>query len=44
MALPVRYHAKRVIDPVVTIAVRDKLTLAVGEELLFHHEQNGLHV
>jgi hypothetical protein len=44
MALPVGYHAERVIDAVATIAVRDKLTLAVGEELLFHHEQNGLHI
>lgn len=44
MALPVGYHAERVIHPVATIAVRNKLTLAVGEELLFHHEQNGLHV
>ena len=44
MALPVGYHAERVIDPVSTTPVHDKLTLAVGEELLFHHEQNGLHV
>jgi hypothetical protein len=45
MALPVGHHAERVLHPVATIiAVHDKLALAVGEELLFHSEQNGFHV
>lgn len=45
MALPIGHHAERVLHPVATvIAVNNKLTLAEGEELFFHPEQNGFHV
>ena len=45
MALPVGRHAKRVLHPMaIIVTVHDKLALAIGEELLFHPEQNGLHV